>query len=73
MTYEESTLHTTSDGIRYPACPIRSRSNGDTNDEEHTSRDLYAHRPETECADQSRLIGLVDLRCVLEDSEECTG
>ena len=71
-THEKSTLHGASDSIRDPACPIRPWPNSDTDDEQHTPRDLNTHCPETESADESRLIGLLYLWSVLQDSEECT-
>ena len=72
-TYQEPTLHSSSDCVWDPASPICSRSDSDTDHEQHTSRYLDSHCPQAECTDKASMVCLVDLRSVLEDSKDSPG
>ena len=72
-TYQERALHSAGYCVWDPARPIRSRPDSDTDHEQHTSRYLNRHGPQAESSDKTSMVCLVDLRSVLEDSEDSPG
>lgn len=66
--HKQSSLHSSSHRVREPRCPVRARAQDQTDDKQDAPGDLYRHGAETESANEARLVRLIYLRSVLEDS-----